>query len=99
MVIDTYIQAFVSGRAHPLPIFVRNNLPESIRRAKVPGGSGASYADYFRTGKLGWFQTGSEMEPRAKGGADYETFSITAARARPWVTPSLGPTRGDGMPT
>ena len=90
-VIDTYIKAFVTGRAHPLTIFVRNNLPESIRHAEVPGGSGARYADYFRTGKLAWFQTGSEMEPRAKGSANYQTFldycrtGQTVGYAEPWA--------------
>jgi hypothetical protein len=66
-VIDTYIKAFVTGRAHPLRIFVRNNLAEDTRRSEP-------YAEYFRTGKLGWFQTGSEMEPRRQGTAQYETF-------------------------
>jgi hypothetical protein len=67
-VIDTYIKAFVTGRAHPLRIFVRNNLAEDIRHSEP-------YAGYFRTGKLGWFQTGSEMEPRVNGGGlGYEVF-------------------------
>jgi hypothetical protein len=73
-VIDTYIKAFVTGRAHPLTIFVRNNLPEGIRNSEVPGSGGAHYSDYFRTGKLAWFHTGSEMEPRRGGAKAYETF-------------------------
>jgi hypothetical protein len=90
-VIDAYIQAFVTGRAHPLTIFVRNNLPESIRNSEVPGGSGARYADYFRTGKLAWFQTGSEIEPRKGGAKAYETFLAycrtgqTVGYAEPWA--------------
>jgi hypothetical protein len=90
-VIDTYIKAFVTGRLHPLTIFVRNNLPESIRNSEVPGGSGARYADYFRHGKLAWFQTGSEMEPRPKGAKSYETFldycrtGQTTGYAEPWA--------------
>ncbi len=90
-VIDTYIKAFVTGRAHPLTIFVRNSLPDSIRQAEVPGGSGAKYLDYFRTGKLGWFQTGSEMEPRRQGTGAYETFldycrtGLTVGYAEPFA--------------
>lgn len=52
------VDAFVERFSPFTRVFVRNNIGDEIE---------AKYRGLFESGKLGWFQTGSEMEPRGMG--------------------------------
>lgn len=58
MYIREVFRAYITGlQQQGVFVFVRNSLPEEIR--SLP-----EYASLFDTGKLGWFHTSSEIEPR-----------------------------------
>ena len=76
------VRAFVDAFAPDIKLFVRNNLDEGMRKP---------FEQDFRSGKLGWFHTSSEMEPRPNGEGKYRTFidycrsGQTVAYAEPWA--------------
>lgn len=79
-VVSTYEQLFADWTT----VFVRNNINDRLR---------AKYADQFRRGRLAWFHTSSEAEPRAAGierqyGAfvDYCRSGATVGYAEPWAS-------------
>jgi len=60
------VEAFAKDFCPEMFVFVRNNIEPEIR---------SKYENLFQTGKLGWFHTSSEMEPRGQGGErQYRTF-------------------------
>jgi hypothetical protein len=79
---------FVSGEPKP-PVFVRTSLESEVLAEASP--SGPTYASLFGAGKLAWFTTGAEMEPRAGGGGAYDVFLTysapgkTLGLAEPWA--------------
>jgi hypothetical protein len=79
MVFREYL-AHVSPYAY---VFVRNGLPEDIAK---------DYREDFEKGRLGWFHTSSEPEPRAGSEWRYRRFytdcrsGLTSAYAEPWAS-------------
>lgn len=81
---DQVVAAFVKHFSDFTRVFVRNNVSEEIR---------AKYAAMFATGRLAWFHTSSEMEPRGANGGEkqYLTFlndcrpGKTVGYAEPWA--------------
>jgi hypothetical protein len=79
-VVDTYLTSFPDG----IRIFVRNNLGDEIL---------AAYEQQFAAGRLSWFHTSSEVEPRATfAEKKYQRFyeycrsGKTTAYAEPWAS-------------
>jgi hypothetical protein len=88
-ILDAHVSSFfVGGQAEP-PVFVRTSLESEVLSEVSPGGS--TYASLFASGKLAWFTTGAEMEPRAGGGGAYSVFlnysasGETLGLAEPWA--------------
>jgi hypothetical protein len=82
--VDRVVAAYDRGFADWTTVFVRNNLPEELR---------TRYADKFARGRLAWFHTSSEAEPRSTGTErQYATFQDycrsgqTVAYAEPWAS-------------
>jgi hypothetical protein len=79
MVFREYI-AQISPHAY---VFVRNGLPKDIAK---------EYGEDFASGRLGWFHTSSEAEPRAGSEWRYQRFhtecrpGTTIAYAEPWAS-------------
>jgi hypothetical protein len=79
MVFRAYLQ-HISPNAY---VFVRNGLPEDIAK---------DYREDFAAGRLGWFHTSSEAEPRAGSEWRYQRFYTdcrsgrTTAYAEPWAS-------------
>jgi hypothetical protein len=79
---------FVGGKAQP-PVFVRTSLESQVLAETAPGGQ--TYEELFGAGKLAWFMTSAEMEPRRGGGGAYNPFLAYAATgntlglAEPWA--------------
>lgn len=79
-VVDTFV-----GHLSPhAKIFVRNNVNAKIAE---------QYRSWFETGKLGWFHTSSEAEPRSRGlERQYQRFfddcrsGKTVGYAEPWAS-------------
>ena len=76
MVLDAHINNFIYTTRPPIRVFVRNNLKDELRSMQAPVmPSGYTYKDYFYEGKLSWFHTSSEVEPRTVGvSRQYKTF-------------------------
>lgn len=79
-VVSTYERLFADWTT----VFVRNNINDRLR---------ARYAEQFKTGRLAWFHTSSELEPRAAGierqyGAfiDFCRSGQTVGYAEPWAS-------------
>lgn len=79
-VVTAYDQSFADWTT----VFVRNNLPEELRQR---------LADRFARGRLAWFHTSSEAEPRSSATErQYATFQeycrsgITVGYAEPWAS-------------
>ena len=82
--VDRVVAAYDRLFADWATVFVRNNLPEDLR---------ARYADKFARGRLAWFHTSSEAEPRSTGlERQYATFQDfcrtgqTVGYAEPWAS-------------
>lgn len=82
--VDRVVTAYDRLFADWTTVFVRNNLPEELR---------TRYADKFTRGRLAWFHTSSEAEPRSAGTErQYATFQDycrsgqTVAYAEPWAS-------------
>lgn len=75
--------AYVSQIAPHTRVFVRNGLPEDIAK---------EYQEDFASGRLSWFHTSSEVEPRAGSEWRYRRFyadcrsGMTTAYAEPWAS-------------
>ena len=87
-VFDAHIDAFVGG---PVMLLARNNLDQQIRESTI-----SKHGDLWKQGRVGWFHTSSELEPRAYGSKglsgdwpQYETFKAgcasTVCYAEPWA--------------
>ncbi len=80
-VMRSYVRVF-SDR---IKVFVRNTVPAELEE---------EFRDDFETGRLAWFHTSSEAEPRAGGWAeikygrfyDYARAGKTVAFAEPWAS-------------
>ncbi len=79
-VLDSYIELFSDF----INVFVRNTIHPDLE---------AKYKDEFASGKLCWFHTSSEVEPRASSGEikyirfyDYCRSGQTVAYAEPWAS-------------
>lgn len=79
-VIDNYIDLF----AEDVNVFVRNTISPELEK---------KYRDAFESGKLSWFHTSSEVEPRnGAGEIKYKRFikdcrsGKTVAYAEPWAS-------------
>jgi hypothetical protein len=97
-VFAAHVDSFVGG---PVRLLARNNLDQAIRDAAIAGPAAArfgvkTYGELMSTGRVGWFHTSSEMEPRSYGthggpgdSPQYETFRSDCARtvcyAEPWA--------------
>jgi hypothetical protein len=55
----TVLDIFVNDFSNWIYVFIRNTISDSLI---------SKYLPLFENGKLGWFQTGSEVEPRGNGG-------------------------------
>jgi len=82
--VDRVVTAYDRLFADWTTVFVRNNLPPEVRMR---------YADKFTSGRLAWFHTSSEAEPRSVGTEQqYATFldfcrtGQTVAFAEPWAS-------------
>lgn len=82
--VDRVVTAYDQAFADWTTVFVRNNLPEELR---------ARFADRFTRGRLAWFHTSSEAEPRsASTERQYATFQEycrtgkTVGYAEPWAS-------------
>lgn len=78
------VDAFVSYLSPHAPVFVRNNVAPEVA---------AQYRASFETGRLGWFHTSSEAEPRSRGlERQYQRFyddcrsGRTVGYAEPWAS-------------
>lgn len=77
------LETFVKQFAPDIRVFVRNNIEPELRH---------SFAQDFSAGRLGWFHTSSEMEPRSNGEKQYQKFlddcrsGKTLAYAEPWAS-------------
>lgn len=78
------VETFVSGFSGKVRVFVRNNVGPEIA---------GKYRSLFDSGKLGWFHTSSEAEPRSSGTEiQYRRFfedcrgGKTTAYAEPWAS-------------
>lgn len=77
------LETFVKEFAPDMRVFVRNNIEPELRQ---------SFAQDFSTGRLCWFHTSSEMEPRSNGEKQYQAFlddcrtGKTLAYAEPWAS-------------
>jgi hypothetical protein len=60
----TVLDAFVNDFSSWVFVFIRNTISDSLI---------STYLPLIESGKLGWFQTGSEVEPRGNGGEDSES--------------------------
>lgn len=75
--------AYLSQIAPQTRVFVRNGLPEDIAK---------DYRDDFLSGRLSWFHTSSEVEPRTGSEWRYRRFyddcrsGHTTAYAEPWAS-------------
>lgn len=79
-VVSTYERLFADWTT----VFVRNNVNEALKQ---------KYADQFKRGRLAWFHTSSELEPRAAGierqyGAFHDDCrsGATVGYAEPWAS-------------
>jgi hypothetical protein len=60
----TVLEVFVNNFSGWVMVFIRNTIDNALI---------ATYLPLIETGKLGWFQTGSEVEPRGNGGETAES--------------------------
>ncbi len=82
--VERVVEAYDRGFGDWTTVFVRNNLPDEVR---------ARHADKFARGRLAWFHTSSEAEPRSAGTerqygtfVDYARSGRTVAYAEPWAS-------------
>ena len=82
------LKTFVSEFSSDTRVFARNNIAPDPRRP---------FDQDFQTGRLCWFHTSSEMEPRKNGGGQYQVFldncrtGQTLAYAEPWASDATTP--------
>jgi hypothetical protein len=82
--VERVVEAYDRGFGDWTTVFVRNSLPEAVR---------ARHEDKFNRGRLAWFHTSSEAEPRSTGlerqygtFVDYARSGRTVAYAEPWAS-------------
>lgn len=82
--VDRVVAAYDRWFADWTTVFVRNNLSPELR---------TRYADKFARGRLAWFHTSSEAEPRSAGTErqygnffDWSRSGQTVAYAEPWAS-------------
>ena len=77
------LEAFVKEFTPDTRVFVRNNIEPALRQ---------SFEQDFNTGRLCWFHTSSEINPRPNGERQYQAFlddsrtGKTLAYAEPWAS-------------
>lgn len=77
------LEVFVKEFTPDIRVFVRNSIEPDLSR---------SFEQDFRMGRLCWFHTSSEMEPRKGVSGQYEQFIVdcrtgkTLAYAEPWAS-------------
>jgi hypothetical protein len=77
------LEMFVKTFPPDIRVFVRNNIEHDLRQ---------SFEQDFKAGRLCWFHTSSEMEPRKGCSGQYEQFLAdcrtgkTLAYAEPWAS-------------
>ncbi len=77
------LELFVKAFSPDIRVFVRNSIEPDLRR---------SFEQDFKAGRLCWFHTSSEMEPRKGVSEQYEQFLAdcrtgkTLAYAEPWAS-------------
>ena len=80
-VVAKHVELFADSH---IRVFMRNNIDDNIRK---------DYIDLFKKGKLAWFHTSSEADPRAQGTEiqyitfmDYCRTGYTLGYAEPWAS-------------